>query len=80
VKDFDELTHAVQTYLRDPSLHRARRKWLAEYVCGWIDGKCGVRMGEAIGDFTERSERAAREMPAVRGRHKVTSEPANTHG
>ena len=71
VNDFDELANAVKTYLRDPSLHRAKRKWLAEYVCGWIDGKCGLRMSEAIGDFTARSGLAEDAMPGLGSRLDV---------
>ena len=71
VNDFDELANAVNTYLRDPSLHRAKRKWLAEYVCGWIDGKCGLRMSEAIGDFTTRTGLAEDVTAGLDGRLDV---------
>lgn len=53
VDDFDQMVDAVKTYLRDPSLHRERRKWITEYVCGYVDGRCGDRMAAAIHDFAE---------------------------
>ncbi len=55
VDNFDELVHAVRSYLRSPALHRAQRRWIVDYVCGWIDGKCGKRMGDAIRDFAGRT-------------------------
>jgi hypothetical protein len=54
VNDFDEMKHAVRTYLKNPNLHHAKRKWITNYVCGYLDGKCGDRMARAIKDFSER--------------------------
>ena len=51
VNDMDELLHAVRTYLAHPELHREKRRWSAEHVCGYIDGRCGERMAKAILDF-----------------------------
>lgn len=51
VNDFEELENAVKVYLDSPELHRTERKWIAEYVCGRLDGHCGERMAEAITDF-----------------------------
>ena len=51
VEDFDQMVDAVKTYLRDPELHREQRKWIADYVCGYLDGRCGERMAAAIDDF-----------------------------
>ena len=51
VNDFDELEDAVKTYLREPHLHRQGRIWVTEYVCGFVDGKCGERFADAIKDF-----------------------------
>lgn len=51
VDNFDELTYAVKTYLKNPSLHEGKRRWIANYVCGYLDGKCGERMAAAIIDF-----------------------------
>lgn len=52
--DMDEVAHATREYLKDPSLHREKRRWMAEYVCGFIDGKCGERAANATLDFLER--------------------------
>ena len=47
----EALVEAVRVYLRKPELHRERRRWMAEHVCGFIDGKNGERMANAIEDF-----------------------------
>lgn len=54
VNDLEELETAVKTYLRKPELHRTERKWIAEYVCQYMDGKCGERMADAITQFAGR--------------------------
>lgn len=54
VNDFDEMAHAINEYLKNPALHREKRKWIAQYVCGYLDGRCGERMAEAILDFAFR--------------------------
>ncbi len=54
VNDPDELVAAVKTYLAHPELHRAERRWIAEYVCGYLDGRCGRRMAEAVLEFVAR--------------------------
>ncbi len=51
VNDPDELENAVKAYLEDPSLHREKRRWIVEYVCGFTDGKCGERMAVVISEF-----------------------------
>lgn len=51
VENFDEMTHAVKTYLKNPTLHQAKRKWIARYVCGFLDGRCGERMADSISKF-----------------------------
>lgn len=51
VNNFDEIVEAVKTYLRHPEMHREKRHWIAEYVCGYLDGRCGERMAEAILEF-----------------------------
>jgi hypothetical protein len=56
VNDLDELTNAVKTYLRQPELHREQRRWIAEYVCGHLDGRCGERMAAAVMDFIKGRE------------------------
>ncbi len=55
VNNFDELVEAVKGYLKNPSLHREKRRWIAHHVCGHLDGKCGARMAEAIADFISLS-------------------------
>ena len=52
--DMDEVVRAVREYLAHPELHREKRRWMAEYVCGYLDGKCGERMAKAILDFVEQ--------------------------
>ena len=51
VQNNEEMVEAVRAYLKDPSLHREKRRWIAEYVCGHLDGRCGERMANAISDF-----------------------------
>lgn len=51
VNNTDEMVHAIKTYLKNPELHKAKRRWIAEYVCGYLDGKCGERIAHAIDDF-----------------------------
>jgi hypothetical protein len=52
--DMDEVVHAVCEYLAHPELHREKRRWMAEYVCGYVDGKCGERTAHAIMDFVQK--------------------------
>jgi hypothetical protein len=47
----DRVVEAVAAYLRDPSLDRAQRRRMAEYVCGYLDGRGGERMAGAILSF-----------------------------
>lgn len=56
VNSFDELENAVKVYLENPEMHKAERKWIAEYVCGRLDGHCGERMATAIADFVEKRD------------------------
>jgi CDP-glycerol:poly(glycerophosphate) glycerophosphotransferase len=51
VNDPQEMIEAIKGYLADPSLHREDRRWLTEYVCQYLDGRCGERMASAILDF-----------------------------
>jgi len=48
VNDTDELVAAIKTYLQTPYLHCEKRQWIAEYVCGFLDGKSGYRLGMAL--------------------------------
>jgi len=47
----ERLVDAIRVYLKSPELHREKRRWMAEHVCGFVDGKNGERMGRAIADF-----------------------------
>jgi len=53
VNNSEEMVDAVKTYLTSPELHREKRRWIADYVCGYIDGRCGERMANAIVDFAQ---------------------------
>jgi len=52
VKTPDEMVNAVRNYLKNPTLHRAKRQWITNYVCGYLDGKCGERMAKAVLEFS----------------------------
>jgi glycosyltransferase involved in cell wall biosynthesis len=56
VSDVDEMVEAIETYLRRPELHREKRRWIAEKVCGYLDGGCGERMAQAVSDFLQYME------------------------
>jgi hypothetical protein len=47
----EKMMKAIKTYLVHPELHKEKRHWIANYVCEYLDGKCGERMAEAILDF-----------------------------
>jgi hypothetical protein len=47
----EEVVEGIKMYLANPCLHRERRRWIAEYVCGFVDGRCGERMARAVLDF-----------------------------
>jgi hypothetical protein len=54
VNDFEGMEEAVKTYLKSPSLHSEKRKWIVDHVCGFSDGKCAERMADAIAGFAQR--------------------------
>lgn len=54
VNNPEELVEAVKAYLKLPELHREQRRWMANYVCGYTDGKCGERVAGSILDFVKR--------------------------
>jgi hypothetical protein len=56
VDSLDEMVDAVVGYLRDPGKHREGRRWIAEYVCGFTDGRCGVRLADAVLSICGRSD------------------------
>lgn len=47
----EETVAAVKAYLARPELHRKERWWMAQHVCGHLDGMCGERMAAAVLDF-----------------------------
>ncbi|QQS47111.1 MAG: CDP-glycerol glycerophosphotransferase family protein [Acidobacteriota bacterium] len=53
VSSLDEMIDAVRTYLAHPELHREQRRWIADYVCGRLDGQSGERMAEAIVELAQ---------------------------
>jgi hypothetical protein len=53
VNNSDEMVTAIQTYLRQPDLHRSGRRWITEYVCGEVDGHAGARLAQALVSFAE---------------------------
>ena len=60
VNDDAEMVEAVKTYLLNPGLHREERRRMAEMVCGFLDGRCGERMVDAILDFAEKEKEKKR--------------------
>jgi hypothetical protein len=72
--DMDEVVRAVREYLAHPDLHRESRRRMAEYVCGYVDGKCGERMAQAIVDFVRQ-----RPVPATAAR-QIQSLPTADSG
>ena len=56
----ERLVDAIRVYLETPELHRTQRRWMAEHVCGFVDGRNGERMGRAIADFMELTMTARR--------------------
>ena len=64
VNDLNETMRAIKAYLANPSLHRKERHWIAQYVCEFLDGNCGLRMARAILDFAHYSLRTDRKQPS----------------
>lgn len=50
----EEKLEAVKTYLAQPELHREKRRWVAEYVCGYLDGRSGERMARALLEYGQQ--------------------------
>jgi hypothetical protein len=61
VNNHSEMLEAVKTYLAHPELHREKRRQIAEYVCGYIDGQCGERMAQAVVDFVQNHTKSRAE-------------------
>jgi len=59
VNNPEQMIEAIRGYLADPSLHRDRRRWLTQYVCEYLDGRCGERMAMAIRDFIQGQAKKA---------------------
>lgn len=55
VNNFDETANAVKNYLKNPDLHRLKRRWITQYVCGNSSGKAGEQMALAIEQFAKLS-------------------------
>jgi hypothetical protein len=53
VDNHKEMLQAIRGYLANPSLHREQRRWVTEYVCQYVDGRCGERMARAIVDLVQ---------------------------
>lgn len=60
VNDIHEMITATRTYLAQPDLHREQRRWMAEFVTGYADGRSGARMAEALLDFVGQQQPVAR--------------------
>lgn len=73
VNNFEEVAEAVKNYLTNPHLHSAERKWMTNYVCGYLDGRCGERFAEAIADFSTRNMNADKITADVRQNISVKS-------
>jgi hypothetical protein len=57
VNNEDELLEAIRAYLVQPDLHKEKRRWIAEYVCQYLDGRSGTRMAQALLDFAHNARR-----------------------
>lgn len=51
----EEVIEATRIYLGNPQLHSLERRWIAEHVCGFVDGKSGMRMAEAILSYVNKA-------------------------
>lgn len=67
VNEPEEMVEAVRGYLRHPELHREQRRWVAEYVCGPLDGRSGERMAQAVLEFTRTAGRGTKLASATSG-------------
>jgi hypothetical protein len=61
----EEVVRAIRAYLENPALHREERRRMAEYVCGYTDGRCGVRLAEAVLDFLSVATRGQAKARAL---------------
>jgi CDP-glycerol glycerophosphotransferase (TagB/SpsB family) len=49
-----QMIDAIRGYLAQPELHRAGRRWITQYVCGFTDGRSGERVTNAILEFVAK--------------------------
>ena len=63
VSNYSELIAAVGTYLKNPELDSVKRRSMAKYVCGYLDGRSGERMAHAIIDFVQKQTAHVPEKP-----------------
>ncbi len=66
VDSLADMVDAVRGYLAHPDLHHEGRRWIAEYVCGFTDGRSGARVAEAVREFALRHARTATASERVR--------------
>ncbi|MEP6901968.1 MAG: CDP-glycerol glycerophosphotransferase family protein [Actinomycetota bacterium] len=74
VNNLEETVSAVKNYLKNPNLHQAKRRWMTQYVCGYLDGKCGERMAHAIKDFSEKNYAENRAEDKIELNYKVAAQ------
>jgi len=74
VNNPDETVGAVKNYLKNPALHHAKRQWITNYVCGYLDGKCGERMANAIKEFTEQIYAENKAQDKVELNYKIAAQ------
>jgi hypothetical protein len=55
VNNYEEMEEAVKGYIKQPSLHQEGRKFIASFVAGYTDGKCGDRFAKALIDFVKQN-------------------------
>lgn len=65
--DMRGVLDAVGAYLRDPGLHAAERRRMALDVCGYLDGRCGERLGDALFDLVRLASRAGASVHGALG-------------
>lgn len=47
-RNYEDLMVALRTYLKTPALHADERAWVAEFVCGKLDGRSGARLAASV--------------------------------
>ena len=54
--NYEEIVEGIRAYLQNPERDSEARKEMIRYVCGFIDGRNGERMGRAILSIPDESE------------------------